>query len=198
MSASTWFLIAIGGFSLSGIALIAAVLMFIRMNIPAIIGDLNGKTVAREIQAMRNANAAAGNKHYEPSPVNAQRGRLTDPIHAPAPVYSGTRVRVGSTMKLPTEQMGTRPATAETDVLVETGGTDVLVEAGGTDVLVETGGTDVLVEAGATDVLSENVTGPLSGQTAALGVSAEPAMAAAPVSFTVTKSVVHIHTAESI
>ena len=180
MSASTWFLIAIGGFSLSGIALIAAVLMFIRMNIPAIIGDLNGKTVAREIQAMRNANAAAGNKHYEPSPVNAQRGRLTDPIHAPAPVYSGTRVRVGSTMKLPTEQMGTRPATAETDVLVETGGTDVLVEAG------------------ATDVLSENVTGPLSGQTAALGVSAEPAMAAAPVSFTVTKSVVHIHTAESI
>lgn len=179
MSASTWFLIAIGGFSLSGIALIVAILMFIKMNIPAIIGDLNGKTVAREIQAMRNANAAAGDKHYEPSPVNAKRGRLTDPIHAPAPVYSGTRVRVSNTMKLPTEQTAPRH-TAETDVLSEAGATDVLGESG------------------ATDVLGENVTGPLSGQTAALGVSAEPAVAAAPVPFTVTKSTVHIHTAESI
>ena len=52
MSANTWLIIAIIGFSLSGIALIAAVIMFIRLNIPAIIGDLSGRTVAREIKAL--------------------------------------------------------------------------------------------------------------------------------------------------
>ena len=56
MSAQTWLIIAIVGFTLSAIALVVAVFMYIKMNIPAVIGDLTGKTVAREIKAMREAN----------------------------------------------------------------------------------------------------------------------------------------------
>lgn len=80
MSANTWMIIAIIGFSLSGIALIAAVIMFIRLNIPAIIGDLTGRTVAREIKAMRDTNASSGDKRFRPSAVNLERGTLTEKV----------------------------------------------------------------------------------------------------------------------
>lgn len=88
MSATTWFIIAIVGFSLSGIALVAAVFMLIKMNIPAVIGDLTGKTVAREIQAMRDTNASSGNKLHRSSSVNANRGKLTE--KAPNPDVDGS------------------------------------------------------------------------------------------------------------
>ena len=80
MSANTWLIIAIIGFSLSGFALIAAVIMFIRLNIPAIIGDLTGRTVAREIKAMRDTNASSGDKRFRPSAVNLERGTLTEKV----------------------------------------------------------------------------------------------------------------------
>ena len=56
MSAETWFIISIVGFSLAAVALIAAVILFIKLNIPAVIGDLTGRTVAREIKAMKEVN----------------------------------------------------------------------------------------------------------------------------------------------
>ena len=80
MSAMAWLIIAIVGFSLAGIALVAAVIMFIKMNIPAIIGDLTGKTVAREIKAMRESNASSGDKRFRPSAVNLERGTLTEKV----------------------------------------------------------------------------------------------------------------------
>lgn len=80
MSATTWLIIAIVGFSLSGIALVAAVTIFIKLNIPAVIGDLSGKTVAREIQAMRAANASSGDKLHKSSRVNIERGKLTEKV----------------------------------------------------------------------------------------------------------------------
>lgn len=80
MSATAWLIIAIVGFSLSGVALVTAIFMFIKMNIPAIIGDLSGKTVAREIKAMRDANVSSGDKRFRPSRVNLERGTLTEKV----------------------------------------------------------------------------------------------------------------------
>ena len=56
MSANTWLIIATVGFSLAGVALIVAIFIFIKLNIPSVIGDLTGKTVAREIKAMKEFN----------------------------------------------------------------------------------------------------------------------------------------------
>lgn len=80
MSANAWLIIGIVGFSLSGVALITAVILFIRLNIPAIIGDLTGRTVAREIKAIRNTNASGGDKRFRPSAVNLERGKLTEKV----------------------------------------------------------------------------------------------------------------------
>lgn len=80
MSANTWLIIAIVGFSLSGVALIAAVILFIKLNVPSIIGDLTGRTVAREIKAMREINKSSGDKRFRSSAVNVGRGTLTEKV----------------------------------------------------------------------------------------------------------------------
>lgn len=80
MSATTWLIIAIIGFSLAGIALIIAVFMFIKMNIAVVIGDLSGKTVAREIKAMREFNKSKGDRSFRPSKINLERGTLTEKV----------------------------------------------------------------------------------------------------------------------
>lgn len=53
MSASTWFTIGMISFALAGISAIIAVILFIRLDIPAIIGDLSGKKAAREVKAIK-------------------------------------------------------------------------------------------------------------------------------------------------
>lgn len=200
MTADTWLLIAIIGFSLSGVALIVAVFMFIKMNIPSVIGDLNGKTVAREIQAMREANAA-----------NPQKGGLL-------PMYS--RTRTGRTSRLQTGSL--RGATGSlrksaargaTGSLRGTTGslpkpaapkpeaappTDVLSsgEAGATDVLSPA--TDVLTPntTPATSVLSDSITNPIPTATQAFDHAVAAGDTAVP--FTVTRSLIFIHTTETI
>lgn len=58
MSADNWFAVAIVGFILAGIALLAVIFIFFKMRIPAVIGDLTGRTIAREIRAIREKNNA--------------------------------------------------------------------------------------------------------------------------------------------
>lgn len=81
MSATVWLIIAVIGFSLAGVALVASVFMFLKMNIPGIIGDLTGRTVAREIKAIRASNAISGDKRFKSSKVNIERGTLTDKVN---------------------------------------------------------------------------------------------------------------------
>lgn len=80
MSANTWFIIAIIGFSLSGAALIVAAILFFKLDIPSIIGDLTGRTVAREIKTIRETNASGGDRRFRPSAVNLERGTITEKV----------------------------------------------------------------------------------------------------------------------
>ena len=70
MSATVWLVIAIVGFSLAGVALVASVFLFLKLRIPAIIGDLTGRTVDREIRAIKDANAANTSKRRMQSAVS--------------------------------------------------------------------------------------------------------------------------------
>ena len=54
MSATVWLIIAIILFTLAGALFTAAVIMFFVMDIPGIIGDLSGRTLAKGIQNIRN------------------------------------------------------------------------------------------------------------------------------------------------
>jgi len=70
VDAATWLKISIAGYSLGGVLLIAAIFMFIKMNIPAIIGDLSGRTAARKIREIREQNT--GNKRQTPKAFNLE------------------------------------------------------------------------------------------------------------------------------
>ena len=195
MSATAWLIIAIVGFSLSGIALVASIILFIKMDILAIIGDLTGKTVAREIKAMRETNAASGDKRFRPSAVNMERGTLTEKVTPSAEAmkiahadhdlnatggYSTSKQPKSGTVGLDKSSTIVSAKTyeppKETEVLSQ--GTEVLSQ--GTEVLSQ--GTTVL--SSGTTVLSANENIDNKVKT--------------PVSFTIVRSEVIIHSNEVI
>ena len=53
-SANVLMYVAIGSFVLAAICIVLAVVLFFRLDIRGVVGDLTGKTVAREVQTMRN------------------------------------------------------------------------------------------------------------------------------------------------
>jgi hypothetical protein len=90
--------------------LIVVVFMFFKMNIPAIIGDLNGKTAARQIQEIREKNKLTGNKQHRPSTFNVERGTLT----APVSTRFGRTGRTGRTQSALSEGLENKGITAQT------------------------------------------------------------------------------------
>ncbi len=223
MSATAWFIIAIVGFSLSSIALVAAILMFIKMNIPAIIGDLTGKTVAREIKAMRDANISSGDKRFRPSKVNLERGTLTEKVDQPAldgealkKAHASKRLdkATGSLSGNLSKKKGGTAGLAEgisegsnvgsssteslsstaTEVLSDNNATEIL-SSNATEVL-DTNVTEVL-KADVTEVLSDD--GKTVGGTTVLSHTEElEETETKPVAFKVTKSELLIHSDEVI
>ena len=85
MSAEIWFIISIVGFSLAAAALIAAVILFIKLNIPAVIGDLTGRTVAREIKAMKETNFNKTNVIRTGVPSSSAAGAKAEVLSASVP-----------------------------------------------------------------------------------------------------------------
>lgn len=190
MSATTWLIIAIIGFSLAGIALVVAIFMFINQNIPSVIGDLTGKTVAREIKAMREFNKAHGDRRFRPSEVNLERGTLTEKVEvsredqqamaeahlskrldkAPSEDISVKKKTKGGTIGLndfestPTDVLndGSNP----TEVLSDNA-TEVL-SANETEVLSDTTNATEVLSSNETEVLSNNATEVLSDSTTVL------------------------------
>lgn len=224
MSATTWLIIAIVGFSLTGIAFIAAIILFIKMNIPAIIGDLTGKTVAREIKAMRESNASSGDKRFKPSAVNLERETLTEKAYNTPmstadlkKAHTSKRLdktgglgesgeiggRKGGTTGLddgvsPVIPVVSGTATKETEKLSDNT-TEVLSNA--TEVL-ESGATDILAPAtevltSGTEVLSNGTT-VLGGTTVLSGMEELNAEDRKPVAFKVIRSEIIVHSDEVI
>lgn len=209
MSATAWLIIAIVGFSLSGIALVASIIIFIKMDILAIIGDLTGKTVAREIKAMRETNAASGDKHFRPSAVNMERGTLTEKVspsaeamriaHASQDLNASGRTSKPRQSKSGTVGLNDNTAIVssktyeppkQTDFLPRE--TEVLLQ--GTEVLSQ--GTEVLSQG--TEVLSNGTTVLSSGTTVLNAEEKVDNQVKAPVSFTVVRSEVIVHSDEVI
>lgn len=181
MSATAWFAVAVVGFSLAGIALIAAVILFFKLKIRAIIGDLTGKTVAREVKAIRQASASNGEHYYRPAAVNPTSGKMSrakDPgpqamnqghgskrlggsQSAPQPA---TPYPTGVQSPAPAPTVSAPPPVQETEQLSSNAVpmtanmqspdvTEVLPDTGVTEVLPEQGGARLREEDTPTDVL---------------------------------------------
>lgn len=200
MSATAWFIIAIVGFSLSGVALVAAVFMFIKMNIPAIIGDLTGKTVAREIKAMRESNASSGDKRFRPSAVNMERGTLTEkvkqePLDAASLKKAHASKRLDHTAGLVTNEQLEQIAVEIEDM---SGSTPTEMLSDNATEVLDTGATEVL-DSGATEILSDDSTEVVSEGTTVLSCTEElEEKEAKLVQFKVVYSQIVIHSNEVI
>ncbi len=60
-------------------AILAIVLWFV-FKIPSVLGDLSGINARKSIEKMRNSNTTTGEKYYQSSERNFNRGKLTIPM----------------------------------------------------------------------------------------------------------------------
>ena len=173
--------IFLGALVACGIFFAIAVILFFALNIPKVISDLSGRTARKAIENIRMQNEQSGDKSYQSSAVNLDRGKLTDKISRSGRLIHRDATPFGTgviTEKISTVEL-VQPA-GETDVLTVSEETTVLSAAGETDVLVPAAGeTEVLTfAAGETDVLTP---------------AAQPAQI-----FTVEYEITFIHTSEVI
>ena len=70
-------IVSIVSFVLAGICFLLAVFFWFRFNIPAVIGDLSGRTARKSIAKLREGNEKSGAKVFRPSATNSNRGKLT-------------------------------------------------------------------------------------------------------------------------
>ena len=135
--------ISIGSYIAAAVLLAAAVVLFFVLNIPAVIGDLTGRTARKAIEDIRNRNETQTEKKDVQNKKDNKRQNSA---------YSFKTQKI-STMQLASENQAA--GNGETVVLDEGGATTVLNEGGATTVLNEAGATTVLNEAGVTTVLNE-------------------------------------------
>ncbi len=63
-----------------GVFGVISAILFITLHIPKVISDLTGRTARKAIENIRLQNEQTGDKTYQSSAVNLQRGKLTDKI----------------------------------------------------------------------------------------------------------------------
>lgn len=185
--------IYIGAAILSGVMLLVSILLFAVLRIPRLISDLSGATARKAIKNIREQNEKSGDKAYKVSPVNKDRGKLTDKISSSGRVMrqSQTPMPGVNTLKIGNQPQASGEGSDKTTVLSYAAETDMLnQESGATTVLApESGATTVLPpEAGATTVLSSNEH----------PAAAKPANTNAESTFKIEFEITYIHTDEII
>lgn len=58
--------------------LVISMIMFFSLRIPMVIGDLSGANARKAIKRIRSYNESTGDKTHRSSPVNNERGKVTD------------------------------------------------------------------------------------------------------------------------
>lgn len=138
MTYETYRYIFLGGLIACGIFFVIAVVLFFALRIPSIISDLTGRTARKAIENIRLQNEQSGEKTYQSSAVNLERGKLTDKITQSGRLVPRDATPFGTgaiTEKIPTQQLD--PA-GETEVLAAEDAASALnAEAGETEVLAE-------------------------------------------------------------
>ena len=195
--------ISLVSFVIAGISCLLAIFFWFRFNIPAVIGDLSGRTARKSIEKMRANNEKTGNKSYKSSKINLGRGKLTDTMLDSEKLTDKLKLRRVSADTQPetglldenaaiafhSEQTALLSENEETGLLqddmkneeMETDllQTDVLVEA------MESEETGLLVEEDETGLLNENM---VESRTLEVG----------NIKFVLLEEVMLIHTNETI
>lgn len=67
-------------FAVAGVLFVFAIVLFFVLDIPYVVGDLSGKIAQKQIAELRDQNAGSRKKRFSPSPVNMDRGKLTQKV----------------------------------------------------------------------------------------------------------------------
>lgn len=78
MSYQTYTIVAIILLCFGIFFLLIAAFLFIRFKIIRVIGDLSGSTAKKHIENIRKENISSGDKKFRPSPINVNRGKITE------------------------------------------------------------------------------------------------------------------------
>lgn len=135
-----------GALAACGIFFLITVALFFMLRIPKVIGDLTGRTARKAIDDIRKSNEQSGDKTYQSSAVNLERGKLTDKISQSGRLVprDGTPFGTGFiTEKISTQQLD---PVGETDVLSATDETSILSEPVGETAVLDSpvGQTELL------------------------------------------------------
>lgn len=132
-------------FIAAGVFFVLAIALFFLLDVPRIIGDLTGRNAKKAIEQIRQQNERDGNKAHKPSPVNMERGQITDRISATGSLYKQETIFDGSvgTEKISTARL-VQPNGEETTILQGQGETTVLSEQSATTLLQGFGDTTEL------------------------------------------------------
>ncbi len=172
MSYEMYRYIFLGALTACGVFFVIAVILFFTLKIPKVISDLTGRTARKAIENIRMQNEQSGDKTYQSSVVNLERGKLTDKIS-----------QSGRLMPRDATPFGTGVITEKISTM------ELEQPAGETDVLSVAEETSVLSNlAGETEVLA-----PIAGETEVLAPVEQPVQA-----FTVEYEITFIHTSEVI
>lgn len=176
MSANAWYAISLVGYFAALLCLITTIVLYVRLDILDVIGDLSGRTVAKELKSMRESRNAKGDKSAsrvrQVSKSSAKSGKSA---HSSKKHTRGKTVpQKGQTMppedfkrkkaKNGTAEMGSGYAVDTADKLVLHSKTDKLSRD--TEELYED--FDPRVEYSRTDILEEEAAPAKSGSTAVL------------------------------
>lgn len=133
MTYETYRYIFLGSLLACGVFFVITIVLFFVLQIPRVISDLTGRTAKKAIANIRMQNELSGDKTYQTSAVNMERGKLTDKISQSGRLVPRTATTYGTafnTEKISTQQLD---AADGTDVLVHeaAGETDVLYSPAG-------------------------------------------------------------------
>ena len=137
MTVETIQLLSLIAFITAGVLFLLAIALFFLFNVPKVFGEVSGSTARKAIESIRQQNEQTGNKAYRPSPVNAERGKITDRITPSGKLehrIGNAGVSVG-TAKLPTDEL---QAAADETTILEVGADETTV------LTADTGETTVL------------------------------------------------------
>ena len=122
-----------------GVFFAVSIVLFFVLRIPKVISDLTGRTARKAIESIRLQNEQSGNKTYQSSAVNLERGKLTDKISKSGRLVPREETPFGTGMiteKISTQQLDVEESVEETTLLNVTEETTVLSgDSGETTVL---------------------------------------------------------------
>ena len=126
MSVEMFKIISLVGYILAGFMFIVSALLFFKLDIPKVYGDITGITARKAIEEIRRRNTETGEKVYKPSPVNLARGKITDKISPSGNIIKNPSNNIG--INIITDKIDTFELDEETTVLDNSDETTLLIQ----------------------------------------------------------------------